>query len=203
TALSHIERRKIKSSWLQVDQHNSAAIDLYLSLGFLERARRTTWHNRRSAPPTTLTLPPDIKIKRRPAYVWPQQRAWLQQIYPPLISWHLPLNLSLFQAGMVGTATRFVSDRRTRQWAAFRGEQLLGVLSWQNSYAQADRLWLATSPQHEELAVLSLLPHARRKFSMRRRMSLNYPAGRAVDAIQQTGFVNHQTLIWMERPSNL
>ena len=44
-ALDYIKSKKIHSVWLQVNSDNPAAIHLYQSMGFLERARRTTWHS--------------------------------------------------------------------------------------------------------------------------------------------------------------
>ncbi len=42
-ALEHARQRGIQATWLHVREENEPAIKLYRSLGFRERARRTTW----------------------------------------------------------------------------------------------------------------------------------------------------------------
>ena len=52
-AIEQARRRRAQSVWLHVRAENNAANDLYRSLGFVERASRTTWH---SKPDTTADL---------------------------------------------------------------------------------------------------------------------------------------------------
>jgi hypothetical protein len=62
---------------------------------------------------------------------------------------------------------------------------------------QADWLWLAAPPEAQEMAITTLLPHAVRQRSPRRKLALNYPAGEQTEALNEAGFYPHQTLIWM------
>ncbi len=45
-AITHARQRSAPATWLHVREDNQAAVELYLSLGFVERARRTTWYNK-------------------------------------------------------------------------------------------------------------------------------------------------------------
>ncbi|MBW8010341.1 MAG: GNAT family N-acetyltransferase [Chloroflexi bacterium] len=198
-ALENIHRRGIEWSWLQVDNDNPAAINLYQSVGFEEQARRTTWHSDPAPESSRKKITGGIKITSRRPYDWEQQLAWLNKIYPPKVTWHLPYKQSLLRAGLGGAFNRLFSEKRIHQWSARRESELIGVLAWQSSFTQADRLWLASSRHDEEEAILALLPFVRMTLNTQRTLALNYPTGRATDALRQAGFHNHQTLIWMRR----
>jgi ribosomal protein S18 acetylase RimI-like enzyme len=198
-ALAYIRKRNVKWSWLQVDDDNPAALILYENSGFTEQARRTTWQCNSPQETQIKQLSHDISITSRRAKDWASQQTWLSQTYPSAISWHLSLRQSLLRAGMRGSLTRLFNGKRVRQWSARRSNKLLGVLSWQSSTAQADKLWLAAPPEFEETAIQALLLRARRVSSPQRSLALDFPSGRAVNAIQKAGFYNHQTLVWMKR----
>src|SRR5512142_2015235 len=102
-ALDHLRQRGIETAWLQVRDDNPVAYHLYLSLGFVDRARRTTWQSSLASPSTPRSLlnrfPPDgqpygVVIERRHRQNWEQQKAWLREVYPPEVRWNLPLSFS-------------------------------------------------------------------------------------------------------------
>jgi ribosomal protein S18 acetylase RimI-like enzyme len=198
-SLEYIRNRNVRWSWLQVDDDNPAALNLYNNVGFTEQARRTTWHSGSPQDAQIKQLSQDIIITSRRAKDWVSQHTWLEQIYPPEISWHLSLRPALLRSGFRGRLNRLISDKHVRQWSARRGRKLIGVLAWQSSTAQADKLWLATTPEFEEEAIRALLLRARPARPLHHPLALDFPAGRAVHAIQQAGFYNHQTLVWMKR----
>ncbi len=81
---------------------------------------------------------------------------------------------------------------------ACKNGEAIGFVSWEPMRSSSDALWLAAPPEHEEEAILALLPYARAALAGRRRpLSVNYPAGRANAAFLQAGFMHHQTLVWM------
>ena len=196
SGIEHARKRGAKATWLHVRAENEAATNLYQSLGFKERARRTTWHSQ----PGTASAPPgpQIKFGSRRRQDWGPQKAWLINNYPPELTWHMPLKLADLRPGLAVALFRFFTQMNIHQWTATQNGHLLGVLSKVASTGQADHLWLAAWPEKEELAAGALLSHARMHFGQRRTLSMDYPAGHAVEAIQQAGFSAHQTLIWME-----
>jgi ribosomal protein S18 acetylase RimI-like enzyme len=202
TALEDIQHRGIRTVWLQVREGNPAALQLYESLGFQERAIRTTWEsagNSFKAAYVSLRKPPaDISVSRYSSQVWPQQQRWLRQAYPLQVIWHLPLNLKVLQPGFSGFLYRFFSGTRQRQWVAWHGQELLGVISWTPGTMHLDHLWLASAPEQDDAAIRALIPYIRRHLPKRRSLDLNYPARRGVQALHDTGFQVRQTLIWME-----
>jgi ribosomal protein S18 acetylase RimI-like enzyme len=199
-AMDQARQRGVKSVWLHVRENNDTAVNLYRSLGFLERARRTTWTSPANfpfdlAPPA---LPPGIRIGGRSARHWGIQREWLSQTYPANLTWHLPLDLNALRPGLFGGLYRLAINADTRQWSVLHNAQPLAFLSWQEAASNSQYLWLAAPPSTDPLIIRALLIHARRRLPAHRGLSLDYPARQLVDAIQAAGFVEHQTLIWME-----
>lgn len=205
-AIDHARQRGAQSVWLHARQENTGAIRLYQRAGFVERARRTTWlcengsqaallsHSKESdqtSPPNKLTL------GARRSSDWNTQLDWFNRLYPPELTWHISLNAKTLRPGFRGFLYRLFNDIQVQQWSAYAERKLVGVLAWQASKAYADNLWIATRDDYEEHAVESLLTHARARMNSVRPLSLDYPAGRANDAILSAGFEPHQTLIWM------
>lgn len=195
-ALEHLRRRGLASAWLQVRRENQIARLLYQGLDFEERAIRTTWH---SQPASLPEAAPDVVIAQRHSKHWEAQRAWLREVYPPNVRWHLPINMRLLRPGLGGALARLVSDRRIWQWSAMHNGQLIGALSWQSSHSQADHLWAAARMAQEEIALRALLLHARKRLPRQRALSVDYPADRAAETFASCGFYAHQNLVWMER----
>ena len=195
-ALAYIKNRKIHSVWLQVNSNNPAAIHLYQSAGFLERARRTTWHSRSGTKPK-VSSHKKVLVTSRKKRDWPLQREWLNRVYPGEVKWHLPINTQAFSPGLAGKFNRLMNERKIKQWSARLDNQLIGTLSWQSSTGMADWLWLATTPDYENLTIQSLLPYVLDLLRKKRLLSINYLAGHSVDSFQNAGFINHRTLIWM------
>lgn len=194
-ALDHIHQRHA-DAWLQVREDNPPAHNLYLSLGFEERARRTTWEpaNGLQMP----ELPNSVLMTDRKRQDWPLQSAWLRQVYPPEVAWNLGFNLKRFEPGLWRGITNFFLDSPVYQWAVRRGGRLLGVACWEPGPFRGENLWLAANPDDEEEALYSLLVRARSMIVTRRPLTINYPAERGKIAFDQAGFVKQNTLIWME-----
>lgn len=205
-AIQHARQRNAHAVWLHVRLENQAALDLYGSLGFVEKARRTTWHLERGSRDrheypveTGLKEKNQLRLRFGPrrAGDWSLQQSWIRQAYPAEISWHLSLRTIVLQPGLSGFLFRTLNGMWARHWSAYRGRRLLGVLSWQPSPSYADYLWLAAPVDVDEGAIAELLLHARGQLSLRRPLALDYPAGCLESAIRQAGFLPHQTLIWM------
>jgi ribosomal protein S18 acetylase RimI-like enzyme len=194
-ALEHIHQRRA-DAWLQVREDNPPAYNLYLSLGFAERARRSTWEPANGAAIPELTS--SILVTTRSQRDWPLQSAWLRQTYPPEVAWNLGFRLTRFEPGLWRGIINLLFDRPIYQWAVRRGGNLLGVASWEPGLFRGENLWLAADPDNEEEALFSLLARARGTLVTRHPLSINYPAGRGKIAFEQAGFVKQNTLIWME-----
>ncbi len=198
SALDYIHERGGHSAWLQVRDDNHAAYDLYASLGFHEIARRTTYHSQPQNYKDSLTGN-TISITRRRSSDWPSQKNWLQRIYPPEISWHLPFQIRNFQPGFWTRFSQFFNDETIYQWAARREDRLLGVASLEYYRGNTDNLWLAVPPVLEEGALFSLLTHARTEAPSNRTLAVNFPHGIAERCFQSAGYEKHVTLIWMNQ----
>ncbi len=205
-AIEQARRRRAQSVWLHVRSENNAANDLYRSLGFVERASRTTWH---SKPGSTVDMfwrqeaqaapkgKSDIRIGRRHSSDWQVQRVWLKKSYPTSLGWHMALRNTSVQPGFMSFIYKAINNMDLRHWSARRDGRLLGVLTWQASMGYSDHLWLAVDPDGDETAVAPLLTYALKCCSPRRMLSLDYPSGKAIQGIRSAGFTEHQTLVWM------
>ncbi len=197
SALDHLRRQGAHAAWLHVRGENGVAIELYRSLGFVERASRTTWH---TAPETGdgKTLPQGVipiertntgvNVLARRGRDWPVQRIWLKRLYPSVIAWQIPLRLPALRPGIWGLFYRLFNDLHLKQWSARRDGRLTGVVAWQSSPGYTDHIWLALDPDGDETAVAPLLSQVRRRSSPRRTLSLDYPSGKAVHEIGSVGF---------------
>jgi ribosomal protein S18 acetylase RimI-like enzyme len=199
-AIEHARHKGAASTWLHVRDTNEPAMRLYDSLDFAERTRRTTWISQSQVPLSDLLT--GITISPRRALHWYFQYNLLRQRYPDELSWHLPLNPQALRPGILGTLYRFFTNTYVLQWSALRIDTVIGVLAWQATHHHADSLWLSASPEHEDAAAYSLLLYARQHLSPRKKLALDYPAGRAGEAIRSAGFSEQQTLVWMEKPLN-
>jgi ribosomal protein S18 acetylase RimI-like enzyme len=200
SALEIVRSRGAPAAWLQVRDDNPAAIHIYHETGFVERARRSSWLSTSEAP--TGNLPADLSIASRRSAHWPAQREWLQQIYPPELSWHLSLDWKSLPPTLSGLVYRWLTMGFPQHWSATRNGQLLSVLTWVRASGYSDQLWLAAPEEPDEVTLAALLIKVRRRVPPRRPLSLNLPAGRFINALKAAGFSSHQTLIWMERKFN-
>ncbi len=194
-ALEHIRQRKA-DAWLQVREDNPAAIALYLSIRFVERARRTTWELAHGA--ALPEIPARLAIGNRKDSDWPQQASWLRQTYPPEVAWNLGFYSKRLAPGFWNAVANFFNDTPVMQWSVRRAERLIGTASWDPGPYRAENLWLAADPDNEEEALFALLVKARSTLVTRHPLSINYPAGRGTIAFSEAGFVKQNTLIWME-----
>ncbi len=196
-ALDDLEPRGQRETWLQADENNSAAINLYRSMGFREKVRRTSWRTR---PQRSLSVSrkTGLTLRHRFPSDWPAQKSWLLKNYPVEVRWQLPLDLNLLKPGLKGGLQRLFSERQVLQWSIESDQGIIGVLAWQSSTLENDRLWLASEAGMEEEAIPALAQHIHAILPASRSLALNYPADRAQKTLAQSGFHATRTLIWMD-----
>jgi ribosomal protein S18 acetylase RimI-like enzyme len=197
-ALKHAQINGAPTVWLQVRDDNASAVHIYLSNGFVERLRRTSWYNGPSFP--QLPIPAGIDIRNRQAHHWPLQRQWLRQTYPNELTWNIPFDWNMFRPDLWGKLYRAFNLDFLRHWSVECNGELKGVLSWKHAHSFTDSLWLAMPDQFDGDAILALLLKARGEIHSQQPLSLNLPANLAVEVLRRAGFYPHQTLVWMEHP---
>jgi ribosomal protein S18 acetylase RimI-like enzyme len=200
-ALKRAQQQSADEIWLQVDESNQAAQKLYQQMGFIERARRITWQAKQIMA-SKIDFPDNLRIREQRLEDWPMQLVWLKNNYPTHIQWNLPLNFKLFEAGWRGTVQRLFGERQIQQWGAEINGQLAGVLTWQSSSLQSDRLWLASEASVENQVLPALLSQAQKDLSARRPLLFNYPKDREEDTFLEMGFKASRRLIWMQNQNS-
>ena len=194
--LKHIREHGAASAWLQVRDDNQGAIDLYLSLGFQERARRMTWITREAQEKKEPLQ--DLTISPRKDNEWPLHQTWLRQCYPPEVSWHLPISFNKFKPTLLNKVEYFFSDIAPKHWTCYYQGSPIGFITWEPTHQFADLLWLAIGPKHIDLAINGLLGYARKQTPSFRSLTINYAANVEDEAFLKNDFVPQNSLIWME-----
>ncbi|MDI6694020.1 MAG: GNAT family N-acetyltransferase [Anaerolineales bacterium] len=197
-AIAYARQRHAPSVWLHVREENQPAIQLYENLGFIERARRTTWYSVADFEPAHLSSGERILAPR--SEQWPSMRKWLTQNYPTELSWHMPLRINWLNPGITGGFYRLLYNAEIHQWALFENQRFVCSVSWQLTASRANFFWLAAPAECAPRQVHALLAHVRQQIVAPRPMMLDYPARQHEAALQAAGFLPHQTLIWMELP---
>lgn len=195
-ALDQLQRSGADYPWLQVREDNPEAIQLYLSLGFHEQFRRSTWQTE-PGPIPAAAPDPDVRITPLKSSHARRQQQWLLQAYPPVLEWHLPFRVRDLHPGLLGFVRRMFNGVFVRQWSVLKQNRLAGVAAWQSTQGYYNALWLGLPEPSDENAAAALLLYARRAFGMRQPLMVEYPAQQAVAALSASGFQLHQTLIWM------
>ncbi len=200
--MQHARQRGADELWLHVRADNPGAVQMYSDLGFVERARRTTWRVGKerqfalaSSPRSDYTLGLPTVTKRYSRF-WPQQLTWLNRLHPEELSWYRSLNWSSLKPGLWNWLYRAFVDFDLQQWAVQKNEKLQGVLTWLPSI-RSSPLWLACGPNADSESITHLLRKAQRDLGYRQNLTLEHPASLQEGALQEAGFSIVRTLIWM------
>ncbi len=193
--MTHARQKGVQEIWLHVRDDNPTAIKIYTELGFVERARRTTY-TAKPDPLLTSTLN-GLTVTRPQPYDWPLQRAWLNRVHPDELGWYTHWDWNILAPGLWNWIHRLFVEFDLRQWAAHKDGELLATLSWISTMRATDALWAAAKPDGDGAGLRSALEAARHDLNYLRRLTLDYPAGEMVEAIQSAGFNPRRTLLWM------
>jgi len=193
--MKHSQQKGVNEIWLHVREDNPTAIKIYLELGFVERARRTTYAAKPD-PLLTSTLN-GLTVSRPQPRDWPLERAWLSRIHPDELGWYNRWDWNILSPGLWNWLYRLFVEFDVRQWAAHKNGELLATLSWMSTMRSSDALWAAAKPDGDGAGLRSVLEAARHDLGYLRRLTLDYPAGEMVEAIQSAGFNPRRTLLWM------
>jgi ribosomal protein S18 acetylase RimI-like enzyme len=201
-AMLHARRRGADELWLHVRVDNPGAVQIYSDLGFVERARRTTWRARKEEQFALVSGPHSnyasglSTVTKRYSRFWSQQLTWLNQLHPEELSWYRSLNWSSLRPGLWNWLYRAFIDFDLQQWAVQKNEKLQGVLTWLPSM-RSSPLWLACDPNADSESITHLLRKAQRDLGYRQNLTLEHPASLQEGALQEAGFSVVRTLIWM------
>ena len=194
-AMLQARQKGARELWLQVREDNPIAIKIYKDLGFVERARRTTYQTYPNSFRSVTT--DDITVTKMKAYFWPPQRDWLYRAHPDELSWYWHWDWNRLRPGLQMWLHRFFVEFDLRQWAAIKNGKLLATVSWLGATRLTDVLWAATPPNGDAAGLRSALEAACRELVNQRRLTVEHPAGEMVEAIRSAGFQPQRTLIWM------
>jgi ribosomal protein S18 acetylase RimI-like enzyme len=194
-SMKQAQDKNATAVWLHVRDDNPGAIKLYEGLGFQEIARRTAWYG---TPDRFISIPrTDIYITARHPRFWLTQQQWISRLYPDPLNWYHSWSFGALRPGFWNWFYKMFVDFNIKQWAAVRNDKLLATLTWMPQGSRSESLYAAVAESPDAEALTHLLLHARRSLSNHSSLSLDYPAGQLVDAIQAAGFRARRTLLWM------
>lgn len=197
-AIAHVKAHQGKRVYLQVRSDNTVAQHIYRSSGFEDFSCRTTWIFSENKRPGRSDFS-DIRVSRRSRADWPQQKEWLDQIYPSEISWNLPYSVERLKPDLFSSINNFLNGFSSRSWSARQNDRLIGVASWESGFTGSDYIWLATSPAWEDIAIRSLVPEITTRVFRPQKLMINYPVARGTAAFSDCGMRELNTLIWMKK----
>ncbi len=195
-AVDFARNRNLSAVWLHVRIENQAALDLYRSLGFVQRTVRTTW-----------TMEPDSRAEHTPTGLhftsptleqWGNLKEWYSRAYPAEFSWHLPFHLTNLRPGLLGAASRILFNTNVLHWVVTTAGDLKAGAAWQAADANTNLIWLAAPENTEPFIIRSLLEHVLHHIPTRRALTLEYPTAAFELPIREAGFTEQQSLSWME-----
>ncbi|OJX47347.1 MAG: hypothetical protein BGO78_17950 [Chloroflexi bacterium 44-23] len=202
-ALEYIQSRSNLGAWLQVRDDNQAAQALYLSMGFKERIRRSTWTFK---PRNSKVSVSEQKMLIRPTKMsdWQYEIDLLNSIYPDLLRWNLGFSIDRFNPSLRAAINRFIKGQIVKNYAVEKGGNNKGFFVFEKSSLFSDILWIAPKDNDEE-TIPQILNHLVNNLKTRKPFSFNYPAYRSEDLLTYLGFSKNHTLIWMEEiePKNM
>lgn len=195
-AMQHARERQINDIWLHVRDDNPGAVELYAKLGFVERARRTSWQA--YTDPNAAMQFTDLAIGARDPADWPIQQNWLSRHYPEDLVWHRNWSFQQLRPGLANWLYLLFVDMNIRQWAAYKNGKLEAALAWIPN-GRGESLFAAAGDRSAPEALTALLLKARRELaSQQHTIALEFPAGDLDHAIFTAGFSRLRTLIWMQ-----
>jgi ribosomal protein S18 acetylase RimI-like enzyme len=195
-AIEHAKLHRADETWLHVREDNPVAIGLYLSMGFVELARRTSWQAEPDRNPGGNNL--FKEVTNRTARDWPDQENWLRGLYPDIINWYQPMPWKSLRPGVGPALYRFMSDYEVRHWVARVNNLPAAMVSWQAMAGRNNRLWIAIPQEGNKDTLTGLLQYARHQLAWREKIGLDFPAGLYIEAIEAAGFYPLRTLLWMK-----
>ncbi len=193
--MASARQKGARELWLHVRDDNPTAIKIYTDLGFAERAKRTTYHSTSAPLPSGTSN--GVTVSQPTARDWPLQHAWLERAHPDELRWYARWDWDILGPGLWNWLYRSFVEYDVRQWAATRNGQLLATVSWMFTARGANMLWAAARPDGDASGLRSALEAARRDLAYHHKLTVEYPAGEMVEAIQSAGFSASRTLIWM------
>ena len=196
--IQHALEHGAEAAWLQVREDNDIALHIYQSLGFIERTRRSTWDY--SANPGSKPAKDHSKhIRKRKNSDWPLQSQWLDNIYPPEVTWYMQFSKNRFRPGILHNLEALFFPQEIQHYTAEFNGEILGIATLENKSGIQSILRMAPRPEQERKALEILLNYVTNPSRSLRRIILNYPANCADDMINNAGFLKQNTLIWMEK----
>lgn len=199
-AIEYLQKQQQNNIWLQVNQNNAGALDLYRGLGFLEQCCRSTWHRVPEHRHSEADVQPGTLIlRRRKKAEWKFQQRWLERIYPDDIIWHYPVWMGDFSPEVMWNPERWGQALKLRHWTLQNGDTAVGFITWQRTDSFADTLWLAPDPSLEQgMVITRMLNQLPVQVGRSKPVAIDLPCGACEAELKNANFSLFRSLVWMK-----
>jgi len=202
-AITHARQKGAQELWLQVRDDNPTAIKIYNDLGFVERARRTTYRLKAAAThplnfqPAQDDVSNKVTTMKPNSHDWLLQHEWLMQTHPEELSWYAHWDWDVLAPGLWHWLVRIFIEYDVQQWAVLKDDKLVATVSWVPTMRASNMLWVAAGPDGNTTGLGSALQMARRDLVHYHSLTIEHPAGEMGKAFEMAEFEPFRTLIWM------
>ena len=198
-ALDLASKKGGRTTMLQVNHDNAAALALYGGLGFARYGARTEWvRHGGSVPPYEST--PNIEIRPRPARHWAEEFALARQTHPEGLDWTRRMEAGQFRPGFWRTLGRVLAGQGEERWVALAGGRLVGSLIIASNPGESDQFTLVLHPEWRSSVARPLLVRGLRRLGARPwPLRIDHPPHAETDTLRGLGFSAGRTLIWMRQ----
>ena len=180
-----------EATYLQVQRHNQAALQLYRSMGYKSLTTRTTWRCSRGL--SNKQSPKGVSVRQRRASEWTQQWALAERVSPEGLIWPHPLEPGYFRPTGLG---QYIGRGAKLHLVRREAGQLVGSLSVHGSAVK--RFVLLVDPALQGQIEEPFLIHALDRVSAgKRAILMDYPSDVAVETLRDLGFREERALTWM------
>ncbi|MCA9873579.1 MAG: GNAT family N-acetyltransferase [Anaerolineales bacterium] len=196
----HLQARGGREILLQVDHHNSPAIDLYATLGYTQLGAMTTW-SAAAGRVHALETYGQHHVRELRAREWREAYRLDTQALSADMNWPEPIPVDTYRLGFWRKLVNFTNARTTETWVTGYNHQLTGLASIWSEWGRAHQLLLRIHPQWVGELERPLLAKALRRlpYLPRRNVRIDHPADDSLtgELLHQANFRPQRTLIHM------
>jgi len=197
---AQLKQRGAREILLQVDHNNTAALDLYTTLGYANLGSMTTWSavaGRVHALETYGQYP----VRELRAREWRQAYQLDSLSLAADLNWPEPIPANTYRLGFWQRLVNFTNARAAETWVIAPNQQLAGLASIWSEWGRAHQLLLRIHPQWVGELERPLLAKAIRRlpYLPRRNVRIDHPANDLLtnELLHQANFRPQRTLIHM------
>ncbi len=203
TVIRATRKQQGRKILLQVVKDNTAAIDLYESLDFVNIGSVTTWRchaSRLKDIPNSSQSGPGLHIRELRHQEWQAAHELDLSAQHPDLNWPESLPADRYQGGLRRWLDRFFSGRQIENWVITHQDKLVGLMSITSEWSRPHQVTLRVNPEWQGQLERPLLAKAIRRLQQlpRRVVRVEHPEDPSMsELLREANFQAERTLTHM------